>query len=346
MNHLTDLSAEALLAIPPSAPERLFTGAAEQAQREFRALVSVWHPDRSRHGRATEVFQHLNQMYEAALRKLSTGIWQMPGLLTLRAKDGTRYEIRYRREREFELGRLFISPGTVTWLVEKEYADLFENALAVIAGLRFADRRMAEAMQLNMPETAAHFETGDYWVLAVRKAPDMLLLRDVLDHCNGRMDARHVAWIISSLLNLVCYLDYAKLAHNAILAETWFISPEQHSGALLGGWWYAVRQGCRLRAVPAAAVQYAPCDVMARRCGDIRSDLELVRALGRQLLGDITGARLAREKAAPPAMLDWLRLPAAASPVDDYQTWQRRVLPAGFGERRFVKLDLSMTDLY
>lgn len=346
MNHLATLSAESLLAIPLSAPERLFAGDEAQARQEFRTLVSIWHPDRCRQAEATEVFQHLNRLYDAATDKLQRGIWQTADLLTLRAKDGTRYEISYRREHEFELGRLFIGTETVTWLVGKEHADLFQNALAVINGLPFADRRMAAEIQPALPEIAAWFETSDHLALVMRKAPDLLLLRDMLDHFGGQMDARHVAWIISSLLNLVCYLDYAKLAHNAILSNAVFISPQQHSSALLGGWWYAVRQGQPMRAAPAMTVQYAPPDAIARKRGDLRTDLELVRAVGRELLGDISGARLARDKAAPQPMLDWLRLPAGRSPLHDYQTWQRQVLKASFGERRFVKLNLSTTDLY
>ena len=82
------------------------------------------------------------------------------------------------------------------------------------------------------------------------------------------------------------------------------------------------------------------------KCGDIRTDLELVRVVGRALLGDVSGARLARDKAAPPAMLDWLCLPASGAPLQEYQTWQGQVLKASFGERRFVRLDVSVNDLY
>ena len=104
-----------------------------------------------------------------------------------------------------------------------------------MAGLRFADGRMAAQLQPGLPEIAARFETADRLALALvlRKAPDLLLLSDVLAHFNGRMDARQVAWIISSLLNLACYLDYARLAHNAILTDAVFISPPRHSSALL-----------------------------------------------------------------------------------------------------------------
>ncbi|MDG4555425.1 MAG: hypothetical protein P9E24_14450 [Candidatus Competibacter sp.] len=339
-------SAAMLLAIPPTEPERLFSGDPETARQEFRALASVWHPDRCSRPEATEVFQHLGRLYDRALGKLRDGIWQTPGQLRLRALDGTEFRVRHYRERQFELGRLFIGDGIVTALLEPAYSDLFRNALAVIDRLPCADAGMAAEIGRCLPEIVRHFETGAGPVLVVRKTPDLLSLRDVLDHHGGRMDPRHVAWILSSLLNLACYLDYAGIVHNAISTDTYFISPQTHGGALLGGWWYAVRRGEPLRAAPALTVQYAPFEVMTRRRGDHRTDLESIRALGRELLGDIAGPRLARDRAAPPPMIDWLRLPAGACALDDYQTWQRQVLPDSFGERRFVKLDLTRQDLY
>lgn len=347
MSAMTDpyLSANALLAIPPTEPERMFSGDPETARQEFRALASIWHPDRCPRPEATEVFQHLGRLYDAALGKLRDGIWQTPGRLWLRATDGTEFRVRYHREREFELGRLFVGDEIVTTLVNRAHADLFQSALAAIGRLPCADAEMAAEVGRYLPEIVRCFETGASPVLVVRKTPDLLLLRDVLDRCGGRMDARHVAWVLSALLDLACYLDYAGIAHNAISAETYYISPRAHSGALLGGWWYAVRQGEPLRAAPALTVQYAPCDAISRRRGDHRTDLELIRALGRELLGDITGVRLARDKAAPPPMIDWLRLPAGACALDDYQAWQQ-VLPDSFGERRFVELNLTRQDLY
>ena len=123
------LSAATLLAIPPTEPERLFSGDPETARQEFRALASIWHPDRCPHPEATEVFQHLGRLYEAALGKLRDGIWQTPGLLWLRATDETEFRVRYHREREFELGRVCVGDDIVTTLVDRAHADLFPNAL-------------------------------------------------------------------------------------------------------------------------------------------------------------------------------------------------------------------------
>ncbi|MGB5063169.1 MAG: J domain-containing protein [Candidatus Competibacter sp.] len=285
MSTMTDppLSAATLLAIPPTEPERLFSGNPETARQEFRALVSIWHPDRCPRPEATAVFQHLNRLYDAALEKLSAGIWQTPGLLWLRATDGTEFRVRYHREREFELGWLFVGDGIMATLVDQAHSDLFQNALAAIGRLPCADARMAAEIGRYVPEIIRCIEIGAGSVLVARKTSDLLLLRDVLDHYNGRLDARHVAWIFSSLLNLACYLDYAGMVHNAISADTYYISPPAHGGALLGGWWYAVRQGEPLHAAPALTVQYAPFDVMTHRRGDHRTDLELIRVLSREL---------------------------------------------------------------
>lgn len=346
MNPITTLSAEALLAIPWVEPERLFSGDEQQAKQEFRALAAIWHPDRRPAAGTPEVFQHLSRLYAAAVRKLRGGLWNLPGRLSVRATDGTSYQIHYRKAREFELGQMFLGDRIVAYVVDKDHSDLFQNALQVIHRLPCANPQMAAEIQPALPDIVRQIETEDRRVLVVRKTADLLLLRDVLDHFNGRLDARHVAWMISSLLHLACYFDYARLAHNALGVDAGFISPPQHRSALLGGWWYAVRQGERMRAAPAVTLQYAPGEVITRKCGDIRTDLELVRVVGRALLGDVSGARLARDKAAPPAMLDWLCLPASGAPLQEYQTWQGQVLKASFGERRFVRLDVSVNDLY
>jgi hypothetical protein len=346
MNTLINLSAEALLAIELSKPEHLFTGDEEVAKQEFRALAARWHPDRQPDAATTAVFQHLNQLYETAVKKLRGGIWQTPGLLMLRATDGATYKIRYRKQHDFELGRCVIGREIVAYVVEKEYSDLFDNALSVFARLPCADGRMAAEMSRYLPEMVRYFDTDDHQVLVLKKTPDLVLLRDLLEHLGGRMEPRHVAWIISSLLNVACYLDYAGLAHNAILSDTWFVSPAQHTGALLGGWWYAVRQGQPMLAAPAATVEYAPFTVIEQKQGDRRTDLELIRAIGRELLGDASGLRLVDDNTVPPLMRDWLMQSAQLTAVEDYQLWMNEVLKRSFGKRRFVVLDVAAEALY
>lgn len=342
------LSAGALLAMPEDLPERLFAGSLADVKQAYRLLAMKWHPDRSADPDALAVFQHIRRLYEKAQQRIGLGDWPGRGSLRLDAIGGKTYEINYLRRHRFELGTLYLAGSVAAFVVERDHADLVGHAERMIRGLRFDDDRMRAQVAGLLPAWpfAGAFETADAYVIVMRKTPGLLLLRDVLEHSHGRLDPRHVAWIVSSLSNLCCYFRHAGFTHNALSPDTCFISPAQHSVAVLGGWWYAAPIGEPMAAAPAATLEWAPYDVLLSKRADIRTDLEGVRAIGRALLGDIAGSRLARESGAPPAMIDWLRLPASGDPIDEYRTWRSRVLHDSFGARRFAELPLTQSDIY
>lgn len=342
------LSASALLAMPEDRPERLFEGSLDEIKKAYRQLAMKWHPDRSGDPRALAVFQHIGRIYESAEQRIALGDWPGRGTVTLAAVDGKVYEINYLRRHRFELGSLYLAGSVAAFVVERGHADLVRHAERTIQGLRFVDARMRAQVAGFLPAYpfAGSFQTADAWVIVMRKTPRLLLLRDVLEHFHGRLDPRHVAWVVSSLLNLCCYFQHAGITHNALSLDTCFMSPTEHGVAILGGWWYAAGMGEPMLAAPAATLDWAPHDLLVSRRADIRTDLELVRAIGRELLGDITGTRLARDSGAPAAMIDWLRLPASSDPIDEYRTWRTRVLHDSFGARRFAELPLTQSDIY
>jgi hypothetical protein len=358
MRDVQTLSAEKLLGIPEAEPERLFSRDAVAAKSEFKRLAMRWHPDRNRDNAAAEdVFTHVDALFKSAIYKIEKGGWhepvvkiedEEPNVLLLRADTGrqTIKRIRYRKHVPFELGDCYIGRTIVTYVVKNDYADLFENARRIIAGFRYGSGAMRDEVCRSLPAIESIFHAGDRCVMVVRKAPDLVRLRDVLDRVGGRLDPRQVAWIGSTLHNLACYLGWAQLTHNALSLESYFISPPDHSGALLGGWWYAKPEGARLDALPSATTRYCPPDVLRDKRADARTDLELVRAIARELLGDGSGMRLAAERLAPPPMTDWLRHPTSGCAIADYRQWSEIILPASFGTRRFTKLDLSASDIY
>jgi len=341
---LAKLSAAALLAIPPERSERLFGGSADDIKQAYRLLAMKWHPDRSTDPDAHAVFQHIGHLYAQAGEPSAPG----SGQLQLTALDGKRYDINYLRCHRFELGSLYVAGTVAAFVVDREHADLVARAERTIAGLDYANDRMRSQVAPHLPAYpfAGAFQTASAYVIVMRKLPDQLLLRDVLNHVGGRLDPRHVAWVVSSLLNLCCYLQYAGIAHNALSPDTCFMSPQAHSVAILGGWWYAAGEGVPMIAAPASTLDWGPHDLLATRRASIRTDLELVRAIGRELLGDIGGSRLAGDGAIPRAMADWLRLPASNDAVDEYRTWRTQVLHDSFGARRFAALPLTQSDIY
>jgi hypothetical protein len=337
------LTAPELLAL--AEPERLFSPTLAETKRAYRVLAWAWHPDRNTAAEAPAVFAHVGALYHAACAKLARGLWHVPGLFRCTASDGAVHMIRYQARHDFELGTMLAGKTALAFLLRPEFADLLDDARRTIARLRFANDAMRGQMAPCLPSAPTAVATPEGPVLIVDKAPELVLLRDLLGHLGSAMDPRHVAWVLSSLLNLACYLDHAGLSHNAIGLDTVFVAPEAHRVAVLGGWWYAAQHGARLRALPARSAALAPPDILAARRADIRLDLELIRATGRALLGDEAGSRLARDGRAPRPLVDWLRGAASATALGDYELWGS-VLEASFGARRFVKLGVSASDIY
>ncbi|MBV9221687.1 MAG: molecular chaperone DnaJ [Methylobacteriaceae bacterium] len=340
------LTAEAILAIPVSEPGRLFSGDPEALKREWHALAARWHPDaRLGDHKATEVLQHINALRASALRRLAAGVWEESGLLRLKASDGRSFELRFRRKGTFELGEFYIGASILAYALPLMERDLFEAAVHAISRLRYPDAEMQAEIAPSLPEIEAIVETADRLVLVLRRRSDLLLLADLLGYVGGRLDPRHVAWIVGALENLACYLDWGGLMHGAIGPASVFVSPKAHSVALLGGWWYAVSLGSALRALPERTLRIVPPAVAAGRAAANAIDLELIRLTAREALGDPGGSRLLRDPTVPAAFSRWLMDPPRAGAFDDYRSWEE-ARAASFGARRFIELPIDPDAIY
>jgi len=341
------LPAEALLAIPVDEPERLFAPDAADTKAAYRFLIKKWHPDRSANPLAREVLERVMAVYEAAMRRLAQGTWAGPNAVLFEAKDGTKSKLRYVKRDAFEYGDVYIARSHVVYVMKKENAAACDRALAAIRALPFVDDRMRKAFASALPQVARSFETkAQERVLVLKKEPGSIRLADLLRHEKGRLDPRHAAWILSTLHNLSCYLAQAGVTHNAISAQNYFIGPKSHAGALLGGWWFALREGEAIDALPEAAFDVAPPDVLREGRADPRLDLEMLRAVGREMLGDPRGVALHKDPRVPKAFASWLRLPSSGDAVADYRAWQERVITDSFGGRRYAEMKVSFDDVY
>jgi hypothetical protein len=348
MTNLTALTADDILAIPVTDPERLFREPDEDfIKKATRALSMKWHTDRNPDPRAGDVFDRVQKLNEEAGKKLELGTWEIPGLFQFTGKDGTPFEMRHARKLEVDVGHMYVGRNAVAFRIEDANLDLLENAERQVACLTYANDAMRSEFARYFPDVARKVETatGAVWVL--NKTPDVLLLQDVLDHYKGKMPPRHAAWVISRLLNIACYLEMqGKVAHNAIGPDTVFISPQYHSACLLGGWWFTTGLGQPMKAAAQRMMLCAPPAVLQKKVGDNRTDMEMIKALGRELLGDTTGVRLAQDLAVPPALVDWLQLSTHQSAVATYREWQDRVLIDAFGARKFVEMNITHDTLY
>ncbi len=345
MTDNSTLAPETILAVPAGRPELLFSSDADTAKREWKALAKAWHPDRNKASLAKEVFEHVASLYEEAERRIAAGTWRGAGSIRFSAYSGKTYELRHRRAGEFELGEFYLGRKAIAWAVRKSEKDLFDRAVAAIGAFRFGNDAMRKEIGRRLPKILASFETSDRFVLVQESTPDLVLLEDLVAWLGGRMPPEHVAWIVSSLENLTCWLEWTGTVHGAIGSKTVFVSPKHHSVTLCGGWWYAHERGATLKALPASSLAHIRPDLLSRMVAEPAIDLSLIRATARAALGDLAGQKIARDPTVPGALARWLIHPPANSARADYAGWEK-AREAAFGPRRFVELAADPDQIY
>ena len=312
------MTRDEILAIPITAPGRLFHGS--NIKERYWELAQQWHPDKK--GDA-EVFSHIGKLRDAALASI----------IEIKSKEGRKYRLAFLRRHLFELGEMFVCRRYVVFKIDNQYDDFILRGLKRLGSIHYPTAEFRKSLEMFFPKVEKIIVTKtDHWIL-IPKTDDVVLLKDLLDHA-GKLPATAVAWIVSSLMNLACFLEITGICHNGITIETVFVTPPHHAVYLLGGWWYATEQGSPLRFLCPQIHAIAPRDVVRTKKSDIRVDLESIRAVARLCLGDC-----------PKPMGDYLTLPAPKSAMDDYGHWPE-VLKESFGPRKFVKLPITAVDIY
>lgn len=332
------LTAKQILAVPMDQPEKVYTGEESVCKMEYRILAKRWHPDHTKGN--NDVFVHIKLLYELAIDRIADGIWKEPGLLKLTALNGSVHRMRYLRMRPFELGEMYIGSAIVGYAIKTDYKDLIENAERMVRSLTYADDKMRGEVSRYVPIWYECLRCADRYFVTLRKDPEHICVRDLLIKLGGKIEPKQVAWIMSRLHNLLCYFEWAGIVHNDISLDNYFISPAGHIGSLIGGWWYAKRVGQRMVALPERTIRYAKPDCISSKKAAFSTDAELIRALGRECLGDAFGNKLVLDKSVPKAMLNWLQSPGSGNAYEDYNTWYNTVLTKSFGPRRFVPMPI------
>lgn len=341
------LTADQILSI--KTPEKLFTvGMLSEVKAQYLELSKKWHPDK-RPGVDPRVFATIGDMYLRALKKIKDNAWGAHGSIEIESADGKKYRARYRHHRKFELGDLYIGDTVIAYLLDNSAQDLADAEAAAVKGFVFSknDPKMEADLSKVLPRAMIRTPTADGRIfVAYAKTAEWLSMRDIIRHFGGKVPPKHAAWMISRLYNLARYLDYTGLMHGDLSPETLFIHPQDHGVAIFGGWWYSRPIGKKMSALPSRTIRYAPKAVVEAKVASQRIDLECIKATGRELLGDISGARLMSDKEIPKPLFNWLQTPSQGDPKKDLKAWTERVLPDSFGPRKFIELKINVEDLY
>lgn len=322
-------------------PWQIFSTDFYECKKKYRQLASVWHPDLSTGNQ--DVFLHINRLYDWALEMIQNG--DLRELTTHRLHTNTHGVITWDRlsQFDFELGKCTIGLKSVGY-ESRRNDDLFNNAITRTASFAYSSTRMARDISRYLPVVKRSGSTPEGQFIEYTKPQHYVLLADAMNYEGGALkNPGHLGWILNSLYNLCCYLNYIGICHGNISPYTVFVSAEKHA-VWLSGWWYAVKKGEAFKAASHRCLEWFPERDKPR--GSTRIDLELVKAVGRYLLGDESGENLHLNKSIPKGFIDYLNEPAGDDAVEEYRNWQKNILPSVYGDPKWVDWDATPENVY
>jgi len=323
----------------------LFANDVNSLKKDYRLLVKIWHPDVNSDKQAGSVMNYINTLYEHANLLIKNNQWEVSNQAQYISNKDEVISINFQLEKNFELGKYYVCSNKVVYVIDKSKENLANNAVKMMASFSFADDEMEREIRKLLPKVIHYYLTkdGKYVIIEIEKTNDLLPLSEILKHYNGIIPHKHVAWIMSRLNNLICYLQWSGLAHNGISLDTCFISPMYHSVVVYGGWWYARPLGESLKATSKDVYDIIPFSVKNKKVSSILTDIESVKALGRQLLGDRSGYRM--DNTTPKSFTDFLSKTNAKNGFENYNNWSK-VLHESYGVRKFIPMEINENELY
>lgn len=340
------LSADEIFKIPESNPERLFTQT--DLKKQWQRFSRKWHPDRSNFDPSGKVLAHIQNIYKEAQKHLDSGTWKGAAEIRFTSGKGKTFRFAYRTMHEIELGKMYVAKGLLMFVVDKDYEDLFNNGIKRIRSIKYPPKLKDEFVRY-FPKIKFVDKTTDIGLVAILEKPQgTVLLQDLIDYMpDNRIDPKHVAWITSSLYNIATFLDHTGVCHNSIIPTAVFIDPANHASILLGGWWYATKNGEKLKAVPSTLLKTLPNEVFDTKISNTKYDRKAVKGVAIACLGDPTmvGANLLIRKDVPKELTSWVRAPSGPDAIKEYDGWYK-ALENSFGKRKFIKLNVDVDDIY
>jgi len=317
-------------------PQQLFNK--DTIKKQYRKLALEWHPDKNGNENDGIVFQHIERLYEQGKELIKQDLWDAElNTIIFIADDKSKIRFSFKRKYPFELGEFFICQDKVVYFVEKEYERLVGNAIERLSKIYYASEVMENEFFKYIGQINKVDRLQNGLLLWCNRTDDLFLLRDVLDYFKGKLHPRHIGWIMSSLYNICCFLEYNNLVHNNISLDSYFVSPKYHSGVLYG-WWYAAEIDRSLVGLPKRTIENSRYD--AKKARDF-VDLELIRLLGRELLGDVAGSKIRFDKDVPKALALWLCTTTSNNPITEYKKWNDVIIES-WGKREFFEMKVDL----
>ena len=323
-------------------PGDLFDRNIIECKKKYKELIKEYHPD-SKNGDTT-VFEHITKLYEKAIGLLSNGLWEKSRYVEFKTSQNKTIMIEYQDLFLFELGTCYVCKTHIIYLLKSDKEKYYKNYIEKTKKLKYENNDMEKVFKICMPDiqTYGKLKTGEYYIV-LKKTKDVFPLKNVLNYYKEIPD-RHIAWILSRLSSIACFIQYNHLVHNGINIENCFISPKYHSILLLGGWCYTTKENEKLIGTTKEIYDLMPIKEKTKKISTIETDLESIKAIGRKLTGDEDYQKML-DKNLPKPIFNFLTKGSSHSAFTEMEEWDKSLLKA-YGERKFIPLYIDEKQIY
>lgn len=326
-------------------PEDIFT--LDDFDHEYKSLRSKWHPDKNHEANAKEVFQHIVHLATIAKARIEDGCWGGRTSIKFTTSKGKTFRFKYKKEHQFELGKMYIGDNTLMYVLNKDNKDLFDAGVKTIKSIRYPDNKLKAQFEQFLPKIKLEDGQTDIGsVLVIEKPAGTILLYDLIQH-EKMIDPKHVAWITSSLYNISVFFEYIGIVHNSLLPMTVFVDTKNHGVHVLGGWWYSTNANAKLKALPSDLMRVLPVSIMKDKKALTKYDRQAIKGIAIACLGDpsMVGSKLLSKKDIPSMLLRWFRSPSQSTAIEEYKGWSD-TLNKCYGERKFIEYKIDSDNFY
>ena len=252
-------------------------------------------------------------------------LWESAQQETFYCTDGCTVDVRWMHRQPFRGGEMLVARKSLAFHFYDGAPDI-ERFRRTVSFLDYpsADTR---ALAQFFPNVLGGFVLTDgSQLLVIAKDMDEYPLS-----LFGRLDARHVAWIISRMENLCCVLEYNSLVHPRINTETLFINPYTHQASLYGGWQEAAKNN----------------SLSSDRSRVLRTSENLIglRNTAANLLGYPSAREVEQNADIPKALAVFIRSQPKSNAYNDFAYWDDMLIKA-YGERKFMNLAADDGQIY
>lgn len=267
---------------------------------------------------------------------MNGGYWGYNGVFHI-----DNFIFRFYAKYPFELGTLYVGSTHILYEIDKKHKFYINNMQEKLKSHKYASTEMEKEFSKYFPSVKKISLHSDKYYCIIQKQTNDVPLQAVLKYALEHKDTelwklwdRHVAWIVSRMINILCFLQYSQIVHNDISLSTVFITPEHHAAQLYGGW-YSTETGGKLTGVPTRTFNLYAYKGGIDKKANQKTDIALLKLLVKELL---------KETDYPKAFKTWVNSPDKL-PQEEFKLWQK-ALDDSWGARRFISMDIPMSELY